>query len=59
MTRELLALEDDSLKDQLILRNGIFQYLGLMLHSDGNFDEYVRHRIKAEWMKWHLTSDFM
>jgi hypothetical protein len=37
-------------------RNDTFRYLGSMLRSDGDIDEYVSHRIKAELMKWCQAS---
>jgi hypothetical protein len=47
---------DVSLKGQLILWKYTFQYLGSMLQRDGDIDEDVSHRIKAEWIKWRQAS---
>jgi hypothetical protein len=30
----------------------IFRYLESMLQKDGDIDEHVSHRIKADWLKW-------
>jgi hypothetical protein len=42
---------DVSLGGQVVPKD-TFRYLGLMLHRDGDIDEDVSHKIKAEWIKW-------
>jgi hypothetical protein len=51
--------EDASLEGQLVPRKDTFRYLGSMLHSDGDIDENVSHRIKAGWMKWPQAFDVL
>jgi hypothetical protein len=36
--------------------NDIFRYLGSMLQSEGEIDEYVSHRIRAGWVNWRQAS---
>jgi Reverse transcriptase (RNA-dependent DNA polymerase) len=40
-----------SLDGRVVPMNDTFRYLGLMLQSEGDIDEYVSHRIRAEWVK--------
>jgi hypothetical protein len=40
--------EDVSLDGQVVPMNDTFQYLGSMLQSEGEIDEDVSHRIRAE-----------
>ena len=42
---------DVSLKGQVVHKKDTFRYLRSMLQKDGDIDEDVCHRIKAEWMK--------
>ena len=48
--------EDICLEGQVVPRKDTFRYLGSMLQRDGDIDEDVSHRIKAEWMKWRQAS---
>jgi hypothetical protein len=43
---------DVSLDGRVVPMNDIFQYLGSLLQSEGEIDEDVSHRIRAEWVKW-------
>jgi hypothetical protein len=43
--------DDVSLDGREVLMNDTFQYLGLMLQSDGEIDEDLSHRIRAGWVK--------
>ena len=43
--------KDISLEGQVVPRKDTLRYLGSMLQRDGDIDEDVSHRIKAEWMK--------
>jgi hypothetical protein len=36
-----------------------FRYLGSMLQKNGDIDEGVSHRIKADWLKWIQASDVL
>jgi hypothetical protein len=40
----------------VVPKKNTFRYLGLILHKDGDIDEDVSHRIKADWLKWCQTS---
>jgi hypothetical protein len=40
---------DISLDEQVVSMNNIFWYLRSMLQRDKGIDEYVSHRIRAEW----------
>jgi hypothetical protein len=51
--------EDVSLNGQVVPWKDIFRYLGSMLQKDGNIDEDVNHRIKAEWTKWCQASGLL
>jgi hypothetical protein len=41
---------------QVVPKKDIFRYLGSMLQKDGDIDEDVSHRIKADWLKWRQAS---
>jgi hypothetical protein len=47
---------DVRLNGQVVPKKDTFRYLGSMLQKDGDIDEYVRHRIKADWLKWRQAS---
>jgi hypothetical protein len=47
---------DVSLYGRVVPMNDTFQYLGSMLQSEGEIDEDVSHRIRAEWVKWRQAS---
>jgi hypothetical protein len=49
---------DVSLDGRVVPMNDIFWYLGLMLQSEGEIDEDVSHRIRAEWVKWRQALVF-
>jgi hypothetical protein len=36
-----------------------FRYLVSILQKNGDIDEDVSHRIKADWLKWHQDSDVL
>ena len=38
-------------KDLGVVRLGGQEYLGLIIHNDGEIEEYVNHRIRVGWMK--------
>jgi hypothetical protein len=40
------------LDERVVPINDTFRYLGSMLQSDGEINENVSHRIRAEWVKW-------
>jgi hypothetical protein len=42
---------DVSLDGRVVPMNDTFQYLGSMLQSEGDIDEDVSHKIRAEWVK--------
>jgi hypothetical protein len=42
---------DVRLDGQVISKKDTFRYFGLMLQKDGDIDEDVSHRIKADWLK--------
>jgi hypothetical protein len=50
---------DVRLDGQVIPKKGIFRYLGSMLHKNGDIDENVSHRIKADWLKWNQGSSVL
>jgi hypothetical protein len=41
---------DVRLDSQVVLKKDLFHYLRSMLQNDGDMDEDVSHRIKAEWL---------
>jgi hypothetical protein len=45
-----------SLDGRVVPMNDTFRYLGSMLQSEGEIDEYVSHRIRAGWVKWRQAS---
>jgi hypothetical protein len=47
---------DVRLDGQMVPKKNIFRYLGSMLRKNGDIDEDVSHRIKADWLKWHQAS---
>jgi hypothetical protein len=47
---------DVILDGQVVPKKDTFRYLGSMLQKDGDIDEDVSHRIKADWLKWHRAS---
>jgi hypothetical protein len=47
---------DVRLDGQVVSKKNIFRYLGSMLQKDGDIDEDVSHRIKADWLKWRQAS---
>jgi hypothetical protein len=48
---------DVRLDGQVVSKKNTFHYLGLMLQKNGDIDEDVSHRIKADWLKWRQASD--
>jgi hypothetical protein len=42
---------DVRLDGQVVPRKDTFRYLGSMLQKDGDIDEDVSHRFKADWLK--------
>jgi hypothetical protein len=47
---------DVRLDGQVVLKKDTFRYLGSMQQKDGYIDEYISHKIKADWLKWRQTS---
>jgi hypothetical protein len=47
---------DARLDGQVISKKDIFRYLGSMLQKNGDIDEDLSHRIKADWLKWRQAS---
>jgi hypothetical protein len=47
---------DVSLDGQVVPKKDTFHYLGSMLQKEGDIDEDVSHRIKAEWLKWRQVA---
>ena len=45
-----------SIEDQEIPKSEQFQYLGSILHAEGDISADVTHRIKAGWAKWRNIS---
>jgi hypothetical protein len=43
---------DVRLDGQVVPMKDTFYYLGSMLQKNGDIDEDVSHRIKADWLKW-------
>jgi hypothetical protein len=43
---------DVRLGGQVVPKKDTFRYLGSMLQKNGDIDEDVSHRIKADWLKW-------
>jgi hypothetical protein len=50
---------DVRLDGQVVPKKDIFRYLGLMLQKDGDIDEDLSHRIKANWLKWRQDSSVL
>nr|XP_016467534.1 PREDICTED: uncharacterized protein LOC107790145 [Nicotiana tabacum] len=46
---------DVRLDTQVISRREIFKYLRSIIQKDGEIDEDVIHRIRADWMEWRLA----
>jgi hypothetical protein len=46
---------DVRLNGLVVLKKDIFHYLGSMLQKNGDIDEDVSHKIKAGWLKWHVS----
>ena len=44
------------IQDHEIPQSDSFCYLGSIISKDGEIDEDVKHRIKAGWLKWRLSS---
>jgi hypothetical protein len=42
---------DARLNGQLVSKKDTFHYMGSMLQKDGDIDEDITHRIKADWLK--------
>jgi hypothetical protein len=42
---------DVRLDGQVVPKKDTFRYLGSMLQKDGDIDEDLSHRIKADWLK--------
>nr|XP_018627627.1 uncharacterized protein LOC108945833 [Nicotiana tomentosiformis] len=40
---------------QVIPKRASFKYLGSIIQGNGEIDEDVAHRIRADWMKWRLA----
>jgi hypothetical protein len=47
------------LDGQVVPKKNTFRYLGSMLQKDGDIDENLSHRIKADWLKWRQASDVL
>jgi hypothetical protein len=47
---------DARLDGQVVPKKDTFRYLGSMLQKNGDIDEDVSHRIKADWLKWRQAS---
>jgi hypothetical protein len=47
---------DVRLDGQVVPKKDTFRYLESMLHKNGDIDEDVSHRIKADWLKWRQAS---
>jgi hypothetical protein len=47
---------DVRLDGQVVPKKDTFCYLGSMLQKNGDIDEDVSHRIKADWLKWRQAS---
>jgi hypothetical protein len=58
-SRENSDDRDVSLDGRVVPMNDIFQYLGLMLQSEGEIYEDVSHRIRAGWVKWRQASGIL
>jgi hypothetical protein len=43
--------EDVRLDGQVVPKKDTFHYLGSTLQKDGDIDEDLSHRIKADWLK--------
>jgi hypothetical protein len=50
---------DVRLNDHVVPKKDTFCYLGSMLQKDGDIDEDVSHRIKADWLKWRQASNVL
>jgi hypothetical protein len=50
---------DVSLDGRVVPMNDTFRYLRSMLQSDGEIDEDVSHKIRAEWVKWRHVSGIL
>jgi hypothetical protein len=50
---------DVRLDGQVVPKKDTFHYLGSMLQKNGDIDEDVNHRIKADWLKWCQASDVL
>jgi hypothetical protein len=50
---------DVRLDGQLVPKKDNFHYLGSMLQKDGDIDEDLSHRIKADWLNWRQVSDVL
>jgi hypothetical protein len=50
---------DVRLDGQMVPKKDTFHYLGSMLQKNGDIDEDVSHRIKADWLKWRQASDVL
>jgi hypothetical protein len=51
--------EDVRLVGQVVHKKDMFHYLGSMLQKNRDIDEDASHRIKADWLKWHQSSDIL
>jgi hypothetical protein len=47
---------DVRLDGQVVRKKDTFHYLGSMLQKDGDINEDLSHRIKADWLKWRQAS---
>jgi hypothetical protein len=47
---------DIRLDGQVVPKKYTFRYLGSILQKNGDVDEDVSHRIKADWLKWRQAS---
>jgi hypothetical protein len=50
---------DIRLDDQVVPKKDIFRYLGSMLQKNGDIDEDVSLKIKADWLKWRQASSIL
>jgi hypothetical protein len=50
---------DVRLDGQVVPKKDTFRYLGSMIQKNGDIDEDVSHKIKADGLKWRQASDVL
>jgi hypothetical protein len=50
---------DVRLDGQMVLKKDTFRYMGSMLQKNGDIDEDVSRRVKADWLKLRQASDVL